>query len=92
MIALSDHGKDQLSMIVPSERIEVIENYSSLNEYAVNVLANRKRNLQILFLGKIDQNKGCYDIPEVAKRVVEKFPKLGLSWLVLGILNRLKRY
>ena len=50
MIALSDEWKEQLSMIVPSERIEVIENYSTFNEVCGQNIANRKRNQQILFL------------------------------------------
>ena len=43
---------------------------------AVKNIANRKRHQQILFLGEIGQRKGCYDIPEVVKKVVEQFPEV----------------
>ena len=32
MIALSDEWKERLSMIVPTEKIVVIENYSTIQE------------------------------------------------------------
>ncbi|WP_342042988.1 glycosyltransferase family 4 protein [Bacillus sp. OTU2372] len=74
MIALSEEWKERLSMIVPSERIVIIENYSTIHKDAVHDKLNRKSNGQILFLGEIGLRKGCYDIPEVVKKVVEEIP------------------
>ena len=74
MIALSDEWKERLSLIVQNDKIELIENYSRIHEDAIKEKVNRKRNGQILFLGEIGQRKGCYDIPAVVEKVVEKFP------------------
>ncbi|CAH0322659.1 N-acetyl-alpha-D-glucosaminyl L-malate synthase [Peribacillus simplex] len=74
VIALSDEWKERLSLIVPVDKIEVIENYSIIHEDAVKERVNRLSNSQILFLGEIGQRKGCYDIPAVVEKVVEKFP------------------
>lgn len=74
IIALSDEWKERLSMIVSPEKIIVIENYSTIHEDAIKYKVNKEMTQQILFLGEIGQRKGCYDIPEVVEKVVEKFP------------------
>jgi glycosyltransferase involved in cell wall biosynthesis len=76
MIALSDEWKERLSLIVQNDHIELIENYSRIHEDAIIEKVNQKINGQILFLGEIGQRKGCYDIPAVVERVVEKFPNV----------------
>ena len=70
IIALSDEWKEQLSLIVPKERITVIENYSRIAENVIRY----KCNYQVLFLGMIGHRKGCYDIPEVIENVIKEFP------------------
>ncbi|MES9742448.1 glycosyltransferase family 4 protein [Priestia megaterium] len=74
IIALSDEWKERLSMIVSPEKIIVIENYSTIHEDAIKYKVKKEMNQQILFLGEIGQRKGCYDIPDVVEKVVEKFP------------------
>ena len=76
MIALSDEWKERLSLIVPNDKIELIENYSRIHEDAIKEKVNRKMKGQILFLGEIGQRKGCYDIPAVVEKVVQKFPNV----------------
>lgn len=76
MIALSDEWKERLGLIVPVSKIKVIENYSSIHEDAIKEKTNRKSNKQILFLGEIGRRKGCYDIPAIVEKVVEKFPEV----------------
>lgn len=76
MIALSEEWKDRLNLIVPTEKIRVIENYSVLYRDALKERMERPCNNQVLFLGEIGERKGCYDIPEVVKRVSESIPNV----------------
>ena len=69
LIALSDEWKDNLSQIVPSDKIKIVENYSTLHEEAMLEKSQRKSNHTILFLGEIGKRKGCYDIPEIVAKV-----------------------
>ncbi len=67
-IVLSEHWKETLSVVVPKEKIHIIENYSNISP----VISNTECKNQILFLGAINKMKGCYDIPSVAKIVTNK--------------------
>lgn len=64
-IALSDEWKERLTLIVPEEKIIVIENYCMIPE-----TPNRKKN-QILFLGEIGERKGCLDIPSIYAEILK---------------------
>lgn len=75
-IALSDEWKDNLSEIIPKEKITVIENYSSLNRMAFQERMDRRTNNCILFLGELGKRKGCYDIPEIIKLTAENIPNV----------------
>ena len=74
LIALSDEWKERLSQIVPESKIIVIENYSVLHEDALEERLQRPSNHIVLFLGELGRRKGCYDIPEVAEKTLEKVP------------------
>ncbi len=74
LIALSDEWKERLSKIVTEDKITVIENYSVLHEDALEERLHRPSNNLILFLGELGKRKGCYDIPKVAKRVIQAVP------------------
>ena len=74
LIALSEEWKERLAKIVPQQKIVVIENYSILREDILEERCHRKSNHKVLFLGEIGKRKGCFDIPEVIKKVVEKIP------------------
>ena len=74
LIALSAEWKERLSLIVPSEKIEIIENYSVLNTGAFEERKQRNSNHTVLFLGELGRRKGCYDIPAVIKKVVKEIP------------------
>lgn len=75
LIALSDEWKERLSQIVPKDKITIIENYSILHEDALTQRLNRPSNNTVLFLGELGKRKGCYDIPAVAEKVLEKIPE-----------------
>lgn len=76
IIALSDDWKKRLSTIVPEEKIAIVENYSILCENSLNERLARRSNNVVLFLGEIGKRKGCYDIPEVAEKVVKAVPNV----------------
>lgn len=65
-IALSDEWKKRLSLIVPEDKIVVIENYCIIPE-----LSGERKN-QILFLGEIGERKGCFDIPSIYAEVIKR--------------------
>lgn len=69
-IALSDEWKTNLCKIVPEHKVKVIENYSIIHR-------NKPKNefgKTILFLGEVGKRKGCLDIPDVIKNVVQVIP------------------
>lgn len=71
LIALSEEWKERLSQIVSPSKISVIENYSILHEDALKQRLERECNNTVLFLGELGKRKGCYDIPEVIRKVKE---------------------
>lgn len=76
LIALSAEWKERLSNIVEEDKVIVIENYSVLNQLALNIRNDRKTNNTVLFLGELGRRKGCYDIPAVMKKVAEQIPSV----------------
>lgn len=76
LIALSNEWKEKLSVIVRSEKIKVIENYSIIHEDTLKERLGRKSNNQVLFLGEIGRRKGCYDIPAVVAKVEKAVPNV----------------
>lgn len=76
LIALSDAGKKELSKIVPTEKIIVIENYSILHQDAYWHRLRRPSNHTVLYLGEIGRRKGCYDIPAIVDYVAKSVPEV----------------
>lgn len=74
LIALSAEWKEKLLQITPNGRIAILENYSILQKSAMEERLKRECNNIILFLGELGKRKGCYDIPQVAKRVLDMIP------------------
>lgn len=66
LVVLSTEWKERISTIVSEEKICVIENYCHIPR-----LQEGMRKNQILFLGEIGERKGCFDIPEIYKRIVD---------------------
>lgn len=91
LIALSNEWKENLSMIVPDDKIKVINNFSCLNEDAIMNKTIEKDNKQILFLGEIGKRKGCYDIPKVVAKVCEAMPNVKFILGGTGEINEIKK-
>lgn len=64
LIALSKEWQSKLELIVPKEKIAVIENYCIIPK----TIAPKKK--QILFLGEIGERKGCFDIPAIYAEII----------------------
>ena len=74
LIALSEEWKENLSQIVSKDKIVIIQNYSIIHEDALKERLNRECNNTVLFLGELGKRKGCYDIPDVAEKVIKEIP------------------
>ena len=86
LIALSEEWKRNLESVVSPEKITVIENYCKIPD-----LSGTEKKKQILFLGEIGKRKGCYDIPEIYGRVLEKGERLPLIMAGDGGLAEVKK-
>lgn len=74
-IVLSEEWKEKIAQIVSADRIDVIENYCVLPE---KIYHEERRQNQILFLGALEERKGCYDIPVIFESVKRKCPNARL--------------
>lgn len=74
LIALSEEWKENLSQIVSKDKIVIIQNYSIIHEDALKERLSRECNNTVLFLGELGKRKGCYDIPDVAEKVIKEIP------------------
>lgn len=84
LIALSAEWKGRLSQIVPEDKITIIENYSTPHEEALKQRLDRDCNNTVLFLGELGKRKGCYDIPEIIRKVKKKIPDVKFILAGLG--------
>lgn len=88
LITLSEEWKINFLKVVPEDKIVVIENYSIL----VDDIDNEERNWkQALFLGAINERKGCYDMPAIVEAVLEKVPDARFVIAGDGELDNLKK-
>lgn len=91
IIALSEEWKAYLSQIVDSEKIKILENYSTLHEDALEQRLLRPSNQTVLFLGQIGSRKGCYDIPPIVERLVKFVPDVKFILAGSGELETITR-
>ena len=74
LIALSDAGREEISKIIPAEKIVIVENYSIMHKDGFEERMSRHSNSTVLYLGEIGKRKGCYDIPAVVEQVARVIP------------------
>lgn len=86
-IVLSKEWKEKIAQIVPADKIDVIENYCSLPE---KLYYEERRQNQILFLGALEERKGCYDIPVIFESVKQKCPDARLVMAGDGQMKQVK--
>lgn len=70
LVVLSEEWKDNLQVVKTKTPKIVIENYSTIHKECLQKKNHNDKN--ILFLGFITELKGCFDIPEIAKKVIEQ--------------------
>lgn len=87
LITLSEEWKQNFLKIVPEDKIVVIENYSILIKDLNDSDRSRK---QVLFLGAINERKGCFDMPMIIEKVIEQVPDAKFVIAGDGELERLK--
>ena len=88
LVVLSDEWKKNLDIVRTKTPKIVIENYSTIHKECLRKKNNDIKN--ILFLGFITELKGCFDIPEIACRVVKQFPKVKFILAGCGEVEKLK--
>lgn len=69
---LAESWKEKFSVVIPPEKMTVVENYSILKDGIDRTQCHN----QILFLGAINQMKGCYDIVDVMKYAAKAIPDI----------------
>lgn len=70
LVVLSEEWKKNLEVVKTKTPKIVIENYSTIHKECL-----KRKNHQdkiILFLGFITELKGCFNIPDIAKKVIEQ--------------------
>lgn len=68
LVVLSEEWKDNMQVVKTKTPKIVIENYSTIHRECLKRKNHQKKN--ILFLGFITELKGCFDVPEIAKKVI----------------------
>ncbi len=71
LVVLSEEWKNNLQVVNTKTPKIVIENYSTIHKDCLRMKNNSPK--KILFLGFITKLKGCYDIPEIAERVIKDY-------------------
>lgn len=85
-IVLSESWKEKFSVVIPTDKMTVIENYSVLKTDVNRAECNN----QILFLGAINKMKGCYDMVDVIERVVKVIPNVKMVIAGYGEIEQIK--
>lgn len=85
-IVLSESWKERFSEVIPTEKMTVIENYSVVKDG----IDRSQCHSQVLFLGAINQMKGCYDMVAVIKRVVATVPNVKMIVAGDGEIEQVK--
>ncbi len=88
LIVLSEEWKERIAPIVPDTHIDVLENFCLIPKEPYDQGRNRQ---QVLFMGELGTRKGCYDIPDIWKRVLFKAPSAKLVMAGDGELEAVRK-
>lgn len=91
VVVLSEEWKDKISLILPEKNVCIIENYSYINNRIIDRRRKKKNYNTVLFLGFICHRKGCFDIPDIVKIVVESIPNVRFILAGDGDINAVKQ-
>lgn len=84
LIALSDEWKERLGTMIEEEKIYVIENYCEIPGQ------EGKKKKQILFLGELSHRKGCYDLAQIYRKIIEETGRIPLIVAGDGEMEKVK--
>lgn len=73
LIVLSDEWKEQLSTIVPSEQITVLENCTPIFDEKFHPSFESK---QVVFMSRMEQIKGCDILPDIVEETIATDPAI----------------
>lgn len=88
IIVLSNEWEEFFSKIVDSKKIEIVYNGVEIPKDYKKDLCNKN----ILFLGRINKQKGIYDLLEVIKRLKGKYPDVHLYICGSGEESNIKSF
>lgn len=88
LIILSQEWKEKIAVIKTSSSKIVIENYSIIHRECLKEKNNQIK--KILFLGFITKLKGCFDMPDIAEKVINKYKNVKFILAGSGEIENLK--
>lgn len=89
LVVLSEEWKEKIQVIKTKTPKIVIENYSTIHKECLRKKSNDKKN--ILFLGFITELKGCFDIPEIACKVIDHYENVKFILAGSGEIEELQK-
>lgn len=88
VIALSKKWKDDLQSISPEASIEIIHNPVKVSMF--NRGYEKEKSINILFMGKLGENKGVYDLLHVIPNIIKKHENVYFYLYGDGEIERVK--
>lgn len=88
LVVLSEEWKENISVIKTTTPKTVIENYSTIHRECFKKKNNKRK--RILYLGFITQLKGCFDMPEIAQKVIKEYDNVEFIVAGSGEIEKLK--
>lgn len=88
LVVLSEEWKNNLQIVKTKTSKIVIENYSIIHKECLK--RKKHQDKIILFLGFITELKGCFDIPDIAKKVIEQNTNVKFILAGSGEIERLQ--
>lgn len=71
LIALSQEWAELLGSVAPASKIKVLENFTPVFDADH---APERSNYRILYMGRLEKEKGCDALPEICQQVVRSIP------------------
>ncbi|MFB6732773.1 glycosyltransferase family 4 protein [Bacillus mobilis] len=91
-IALSEKWKDQLQRIAPKAKIEIVYNPVNIKGFQRIAQNELEENINILFMGRVGERKGVYDLLEIVPSVIKKYTNVKFMLCGDGELEKVREY
>ena len=88
LVVLSQEWKEKLSIVKTRTPFIVIENYSTIHKECLRKKDNKPK--KVLFLGFITQLKGCFDMPEIAEKIIKNYDNVEFILAGSGDVEKIK--